>query len=31
MPYTTLRRKLIDEASAKYFVGHDTSPIVKPK
>src|ERR1700678_1452907 len=30
-PYLTLRRKLIEEASAKYFVGHDTSPIRKPK
>src|SRR5208282_2931355 len=30
-PYFTLRRKLIDEASSKYFVGHETSPIRKPK
>src|SRR6478735_5705142 len=30
-PYFTLRRKLIDEASSKYFVGQETSPIRKPK
>jgi hypothetical protein len=26
-PYFTLRRKLIDEASSKYFVGQETSPM----
>ena len=25
------RRKLIDDASGKYFVGHETSPILNPK
>src|SRR6266850_8306318 len=29
-PYFTLRRKLMEEASLKYFVGQLTSPIVKP-
>jgi len=29
-PYFKLRLKLIDDASAKYFVGQLTSPIVKP-
>ena len=29
-PYRTLRRKLIDEASSKYFVGQLTSAIVYP-
>jgi hypothetical protein len=29
-PYVTLRRKLIEEASAKYFVGQLTSPMVNP-
>ncbi len=26
-----LRRRLIDDASAKYFVGQETSPIENPK
>jgi len=26
-PYVTLRRKLIEEASGKYFVGQEISPI----
>ena len=30
-PYFTLRRKLIDDASSKYFVGQETSPMRKPK
>src|SRR5258706_12042252 len=30
-PYCTDRRKLIDDASGKYFVGQDTSPIRYPK
>src|SRR5216684_2551117 len=30
-PYFTLRLKLIEDASAKYFVGHDTSPMRKRK
>src|SRR2546430_17740853 len=30
-PYLTLRRKLMDEASSKYLVGHDTSPMRNPK
>ena len=30
-PYFTLRRKLMDEASSKYFVGQETSPMRKPK
>src|SRR5580698_11331496 len=29
-PYFTLRRKLMEEASSKYLVGHDTSPMRKP-
>ena len=29
-PYFTLRLKLIEDASSKYFVGQLTSPIVKP-
>jgi hypothetical protein len=29
-PYFTLRRKLMLEASLKYFVGQLTSPIVNP-
>ena len=30
-PYFTLRWKLMDEASSKYFVGQDNSPMRKPK
>src|SRR6185437_1211601 len=30
-PYFTLRWKLIDEASSKYFVGHEISPTRNPK
>src|SRR5260370_42513896 len=30
-PYFTERRKLIDDASGKYFVGQETSPIRYPK
>src|ERR1700722_18832036 len=29
-PYFTLRRKLIDDASLKYLVGQETSPMRKP-
>ena len=29
-PYFTLRLKLIEDASSKYFVGQEISPILKP-